>query len=62
MKILRTQFIVKYQVEQTYLKIRTVGKREEMSCHASFGFSQHLNLTNNVCFIFFMKNKSIILV
>jgi hypothetical protein len=37
-KISKTEFVVfvHYQVEQTYLKIRIVGQREEMSYLISF--------------------------
>jgi hypothetical protein len=41
-KISKTDYavFVHFQVEQIYLKIRSIGQREEMSCLISFGMSQ----------------------
>jgi hypothetical protein len=41
-KISKTDYavFVHFQVEQIYLKIRSIGQREEMSCLISFGMRQ----------------------
>jgi hypothetical protein len=41
-KISKTEhaLFVQYEVEQTYLKLKTIGQREEMSCLISNGMRQ----------------------